>query len=399
MPSRWLALALLLCVATTLALPPAASAIPVFARRYAVSCAQCHDPIPRLSAFGEMFAGHGFRMVAGELPADTLVTDDPLLALGRTLPLAMRFDAHVQAYGSRPVESDVQAPYGLKLLSSASLSPSISYYFYFFLAERGEVGGVEDAFVMWNDVGGRPLDVSLGQFQVSDPLFKRELRLMFDDYAIYRARMGDQPADLTYDRGVLAAFDWRGFTLTAEVVNGNGKGAADAGRFDDDRNKNFFGHVSRDLVPGLRVGAMGYLGWQDRDRAAGDVRNEFWYAGADATVDLGPVQLNGQFMRRHDAAPTFDPLERDSRLDGGFAEVLVVPPGQRWYGFALWNRLSADRPILDPRMGGPAGVDRYHAVSGGLGWLVQRNARAQVEGFWDFEREEVRWTLSTILAH
>lgn len=399
MPSRWLALIALVAVAATLALPPGAGAVPVFARRYAVSCVQCHDPIPRLNAFGEMFAGHGFRMVAGESPADTVQTDDDLLALGRSLPLAIRLDAHVQAYGSRPVESDFQSPYGLKLMSSAPLSPSLSYYFYFFLAERGEVGGIEDAFVMWNDVGGRPLDVSFGQFQVSDPLFKRELRLMFDDYAVYRARMGEQQADLTYDRGLLAALDWGGFTITAEVVNGNGKGAADGGRFDDDRNKNLFGHVSRDLVPGLRLGAMGYAGWQDRDPAAGDVRNRFWYAGADATVDVGPVQLNGQYLRRQDRAPTFDAAEPESRLDGGFVEVLLIPPAQRWYAFALWNRLAADRPVLDPRMGGPAGVDRYHAASGGIGWLVQRNARAQVEGIWDFEQEAVRWTLSAVVAH
>jgi hypothetical protein len=399
MSRRWFAFVLLSVTFAVPLLPSAASAIPVFGRRYGVSCAQCHDPIPRLNAFGEMFAGHGLRMVAGESPTDTIPTDDALLALGRTLPLAVRFDAHLQAYGTEPVESDFQAPFGLKLLSSAPLSPSLSYYFYFFLAERGEVGGVEDAFLMWNDVGGRPFDLSFGQFQISDPLFKRELRLMFDDYAAYRARMGDQQADLTYDRGFLAAFDWQGFTLTGEIVNGNGRGAANGGRFDDDRNKNLFGHVTRDIVPGLRVGAMGYLGWQDRDPGAGDVRNEFWYAGVDATVNAGPVQVNGQYLRRHDEAPTFDALEPDSKLDAGFVEFLLVPPAQRWYAFALWNHLEADRPILDPRMGGPAGVDRYSSFSGGVGWLVQRNARLQVEGLWDLELEDMRWTVSTIFAH
>lgn len=397
MPRRWFAFVLLVLTGTAL-VPSVSQAIPAFARRYAVSCAQCHDPIPRLNAFGEMFAGHGFRMVAGEAPADTLATDDPLLALGRTLPLAVRFDAHVQAYGKDPVDPDFQAPFGLKLLSSAPLSPSLSYYFYFFLAERGEVGGVEDAFLMWNDVGGRPLDLSFGQFQVSDPLFKRELRLMFDDYAVYRARMGEQKADLTYDRGFLAALDWRGFTVTAELVNGNGKGAAADGWFDDDPNKNLFGHVTRDVVPGLRVGAMGYYGWQKPPGLAG-ADNTFWYAGVDATLDAGPVQVNGQYLRRQDEAPTFDPLEAESKLDGAFVEVLLVPPAQRWYAFALWNRLEADRPILDPRMGGPAGVDRYSSFSGGAGWLAMRNVRVQLEGLWDFDQEDMRWTVSTVFAH
>lgn len=399
MSRRWFSLVLLSVLLASPLLSSTADAIPAFARRYSVSCTQCHDPIPRLNAFGELFAGHGFRMVAGESPADTIPTDDALLALGRTLPLAIRFEAHMQAYGSAPVESDFQSPFGLKLLSSAPLSPSLSYYFYFFLAERGEVGGVEDAFVMWNDVGGRSFDVSFGQFQVSDPLFKRELRLMFDDYAVYRARMGDQAADLTYDRGFLAALDWQGFTLTGEVVNGNGKGAADGGRFDDDRNKNLFGHVTRDIVPGLRVGAMGYLGWQQENRPGLGSDNRFWYAGVDATLDAGPLQVNGQYLRRQDDAPTFDLGEPESKLDGAFVEFLLVPPAKRWYAFALWNRLEADRPILDPRMGGPAGVDRYSSFSGGAGWLVQRNARVQVEGLWDFELDDMRWTVSTIVAH
>lgn len=399
MSRRWFAFVLLSVTFAAPLLPSPAEAIPAFARRYGVSCSQCHDPIPRLNAFGEMFAGHGFRMVAGESPTDTLPTDDPLLALGRTLPLAIRFDAHVQLVGKDPVDPDFQAPFGLKLLSSAPLSPSLSYYFYFFLAERGEVGGVEDAFVTWNDVGGRPLDLSFGQFQVSDPLFKRELRLMYDDYAVYRARMGDQAADLTYDRGFLAALDWQGFTLTAEVVNGNGKGAADNGWFDDDPNKNLFAHVTRDVVPGLRVGAMGYYGWQDRDAPTMVADNQFWYVGVDATLDIGPVQVNGQYLRRHDNAPGFGALEPDSQLDGGFVEALLVPPAKRWYAFALWNHLEADRPILDPRMGGLAGVDRYSSVSGGAGWLAQRNVRLQAEGLWDFGLEDMRWTVSTILAH
>lgn len=398
MPRRWFVFVLL---SSTLAvsLPPAvAEAIPVFARRYSVSCSQCHDPIPRLNAFGDLFAGHGLRMVAGESPTDTLPTDDPLLALGRSLPLAVRFDAHVQLVGKDPADPDFQAPFGLKLLSSAPLSPALSYYFYFFLSERGEVGGVEDAFVQWNDVGGRPLDLSFGQFQISDPLFKRELRLMYDDYAAYRARMGDQRADLTYDRGFLVALDALGFTVTAELVNGNGRGAADNGWFDDDPNKNLFAHVTRDIVAGVRVGAMGYAGWQ-KAGTAGAADNRFWYAGVDATLDVGPVQLNGQYLRREDEHPTFDPLEARSTLDGGFVEALLVPAGERWYAFALWNRLKADRPILDPRMGGPAGVSDYASVSGGAGWLAQRNVRVQLEGLWDFELEDMRWTVSTILAH
>jgi len=48
---------------------------------------------------------------------------------------------------------------------------------YFLLSERGEVAGLEDAYVQFTDVAGTGVALLLGQFQVSDPLFKRELRL------------------------------------------------------------------------------------------------------------------------------------------------------------------------------------------------------------------------------
>ena len=87
--------------------------------------------------------------------------------------------------------TDFQTPWLLKVISSAPLSRNLSYYFYFMISERGETGAIEDAFVLWNDIGGRPVDLAVGQFQVSDPLFKRELRLMNEDYAIYRAHIGE----------------------------------------------------------------------------------------------------------------------------------------------------------------------------------------------------------------
>uniref|UniRef100_A0A832MND9 Uncharacterized protein n=1 Tax=Eiseniibacteriota bacterium TaxID=2212470 RepID=A0A832MND9_UNCEI len=379
-----------------------AGAMPAFARRYGTSCASCHAPFPRLGGIADMFAGHGFRMAPGETPSDTIETGDALLALGRALPLAVRFDAHAQLHGDGPPEADFQTPYGLKLLSSAPLSKDLSYYFYFFLYERGEVGGVEDAFVMWNDVAGRPVDLVVGQFQVSDPLFKRELRLAYDDYVIYRARVGDQPTDLTYDRGAMAIADVAGFTVTAMAVNGNGRAGAQSNRrLDDDPIKNVAGHVTRDLVPGtLRAGAFGYFGAQDGESAGGAAaRNRVWMAGADATLGRGPFELNLQFLHREDDAPTFDPAGPRVKVDGGFAEALWVPEGSRWYGFALYNLITADRPLLDPRMGGASGVDRYETIAGGAGYLLQRNARLQVEGFWDFEAEEMRWTGTIVAAY
>jgi hypothetical protein len=243
---RWgITLAALLALATLL--PGPASAIPAFARRYKVSCQTCHDPFPKLNDFGAQFAANGYRMSPTEEPMDTIGTGDELLALMKDVPLAVRLEMYAQAYANGDVATDFQYPYGVKVLSGGAISKKISYYFYTFLVERGDIGGVEDAFLHINDIGGVPFDLAVGQFQVSDPLFKRELRLEFEDYAVYRARVGDVPVDLTYDRGLMGLADLAGFTVTAEVLNGSGIGGAQANRrYDTDASKNFFLHVTRD---------------------------------------------------------------------------------------------------------------------------------------------------------
>ncbi len=378
-----------------------AEEIPAFARRYGLSCNACHNPIPKVNAFGESFAGNGFRLVANEPARDTIDTGDRLLELPRNVPLAVRLDAYIQAYNNGRSASDFKTPYNLKILSGGPIAKDLSYYFYFFLFERGEVGGIEDAFLHFNDIAGAPVDIAVGQFQISDPMFKRELRLEFEDYAIYRTRIGLQPADLTYDRGIMVSADALGATFTGEIVNGNGKGAAgEDRRLDNDPLKSVFGHVSRDVSGALRLGVMGYWGKQEGQVTEDDplVRNTVWMVGGDATLTVGPVEINGQYIHREDSAPTFGPDEERSKTDGGFVEVLLLPPGSRWYGLALYNLVESNSGLLDVRLGGPSQTSRYQSLTAGVGHILRRNFRLLGEFTWDTELTEGRWTIGAVTA-
>ncbi|NIM49784.1 MAG: hypothetical protein GTN62_05945 [Gemmatimonadales bacterium] len=377
-----------------------ASGIPAFARRYRVSCNLCHTVIPKVSPFGEVFAGNGFRMSPNETPRDTVNTGDALLQLFRDVPLAMRLDAYAQAYINGSAATDLQTPYNLKILSGGTISNKLSYYLYFFFFERGEIGGIEDAFVYVNDLGGKPVDVAVGQFQVSDPMFKRELRLESQDYAIYRARIGRQPADLTYDRGIMVLAEVAGFTITGELLNGNGKGPAEPDRrLDNDPIKNVFGHVTRELTPNVRLGAMGYYGRQRGTVDPGPtVQNTLWMVGGDATISLGPIEVNAQYVHREDDAPNFVANEPKAVANGGLAELIIHPPGSRWYGVALYNLVDANLPLLDVRLGGPKDVTRYQTLTAGAGYVLRRNFRVLAEGTWDLELKEARWTLGLTTA-
>jgi len=371
------------------------NAIPAFARRYGQSCTLCHSAIPKLNQTGEMFAGHGFRMAPGEAMIDSVAQDDTLLMLPSSFPLALRVDSRFAADTDESQDmTDFQAPWVIKVLSSSPLSRDLSYYFYFLMNERGDVAGAEDAFIYWNDVGGRPLDFAIGQFQVSDPLFKRELRLPIEDYVIYRARVGAQRANLAYERGVMAMCEPAGFLLTLAVVNGNGLPGGEP-FLDDDPEKNVFGHLTRDLASSVRIGALGYFGRQ----RSGGVRNELWMAGADATLSAGVFELNLQYVHREDDRPTFTAGEATAITDGGFAELLVMPPASRWYGYALYNRVENDRALLDPGGGAPGNAEKYETAAVGAGYLLRRNLRLYGEALADMQRDAGRFTIGATFGY
>ena len=376
--------------------PEPAGAIPAFARRYKVSCQLCHNPIPKLTDFGLQFAANGYRFAAKEEPQDSIATGDELLTLLKEVPLAIRLDMYAQLYADGNAAVDFQTPYGLKLLSGGAVTKKISYYFYTFLVERGDIGGVEDAFIHVNDIAGAPVDFMAGQFQVSDPLFKRELRLEFEDYAVYRTRLGLVPANLTYERGLMATADLAGFTLTGQVLNGNGVEPAQPNRhFDVDASKNVFGHITRDIVSALRLGVFGYYG-----RSHGnDLTNETRMFGIDGTLSFGLVEINGQYIQRRDDQPTYTAGEPEVTMNGGFGEVIVRPAGSRVFGYGLYNLVSADQPLIDVGEGGPPNASRYETVAGGVGYLASRNVKVNTEVQYDLEQESTRFTLGLVLAY
>ena len=391
--------------------------IPAFARKYGLSCSVCHAPAPRLTAAGEAFAANGFEFQVGEEPRDTVGTGDPLLRLQRTLPLAVRFDAYAQFLSNRRAEqasSDLQLPWVMKLLSGGQVADKISYYVYFLLTERGEVAGLEDAYIQFTDVAGSGINVQVGQFQVSDPMFKRETRLSYEDYHAYRVRVGEARADLTYDRGLMATYSpWSGADLALEVVSGQGlRAATNARQYDADNGKNGVLRFSQELGP-LRVGAFGYAG---SERSNG-VRNHIAMWGPDATLSLGTAaELNVQYLRRRDDDAFYGSCTVATPCPGGrvrpfkttvssaFAEAIVSPrgPAGRVFLSALYNWIDADAPVVSLRLGEeatpPGFLSRYRTGALGLHYVLRRNVRLMGEAGWDFERDQGRLIAGTMVA-
>ncbi len=343
--------------------------IPAFARKYSMTCKTCHSPFPKLKSYALDFAGNGFQLKDKDAPRYYVNTGDAELSLIRDVPLAIRLEGYVTYNNGESDKPDFYAPSVFKLLSGGALTNDVAYYVYYIL-ENGEAGKIEDAWLMFNNLFGSELDVSIGQFQVCDPIFKRELRLTREDYLIYKLKPGNSRVDLTYDRGLMFAYGFdSGTDITLEVINGSGIGEGFMdGNFDNDKYKNLFGVVSQDVGEHFRIGALGYLGKEKQMSSLDDLyrTNDIWMIGGDATVSVDPIELNVQYVERKDGNPTFEPGAAKIKSRGAFGECILRPEGDdsKWYAVALFNWIESDLTEYNTK-----------SLGAGLGYMLRRNIR------------------------
>ena len=369
---------------------PEATAIPAFARKYGFSCSTCHAPVPRLKAYGEDFAANGFKLPDDEEPIRAYRdVGDPLLLLQRELPVAVRFDAYaLQGIGDDDY-ADLQTPWGAKLLSGGQVASNVGYYFYFYMNEAGEVAGIEDAYIHFNNLMGAPLDIMVGQFQISDPLMKRELRLTYEDYLAYKVQPGVSLTKLTYDRGVMVTYDTPfGLGLVGEVVNGNGKPEADGGLYDGDKDKAYAFRGIYGLGP-LNVGGFWYgtKEWLQVNPGDPFFANEVTYWGPDFNLSVadGRYNLSGQYLMRTDTDAGSGLL--DIETEGYIGEFVWLPRGEdgRMALTALYNRITSDDAAL-----------AYETATLSGSYLLARNLRLMAEFTQDMERDSGRLLLGFV---
>ena len=367
----------LLIIIILLLIPSKTNAIPAFARKYQISCQVCHSPaLPRLKAFGDDFAGNGFRMTEYESPRYFIQqAGDDKLSLLRELPLAIRIDGFASYNFGNEGSTDFGAPFVLKILSGGEISDKLSYYFYFLLNERGSVAGVEDAFLIYNDFLGSGINLYLGQFQVSDPLFKSELRFTLEPYKIYGAAPGNSTTDMKYDRGIIFEKGFKsGTDLTGQIVNGCGIGEADGNYlFDKDKYKNFMLRLDQSVGKSLSVGLFAYTGKEllhGTGSGYADAINDIRIYGPDLKINIDEkLILNMQLIWRTDSKVFTGNSElpvEDINTSGGFAEVIYAPKGDmsKWYLTGLANWVGSDDDLLD-----------YSSATLHAGYLLRRNMR------------------------
>lgn len=397
-------LASVFLVAVATLAPTPASAMPAFARQYNISCAACHSAFPKLNAFGEFFADQNFKLPNWR--DTTMDVGDSQLALPKSLPLALRAQSFVQWRDSADIDPatgptgndasfDFQSPYLIKLLASAPLSDHISFYFYGIFAEKGGNGEalIEDAWFRHDDLFGSGIGAMLGQFQVSDLMFPREVRLTFQDFYAYRA------AGVTYERGVILDRAFGPVDVAVGAVNGNGieqnfaidsPGYRRPDRlFDNDSDKSIFGRIGTAVGP-VGVGLFGLAGEQ---RSAGGLAGtdagtrstDKWIAGLDLSGSVGPtVHWYAQGLWNNwdnflDSVPT-----EDYQWFGGFAGLDYIR-NDRWAFSLLYNYADAGDFDDTGTIFKGIGINSFTA---GASYYFMRNVKAVLEVNADLMRKD-----------
>jgi hypothetical protein len=363
-------------------------AIPSFARKYQISCQVCHSPVARLKPFGETFASDGYRLTQYESPRYFIQVGDDKLSLLRELPIAVRFDGMASADLKKSGKADFGTPFILKLMSGGELSDKLSYYFYFLMSEAGEMVGVEDAFLMYHDLFGTGVNFSIGQFQVCDPLYKRENRLTLEDARILTIIPGNSTASLTYDRGVM--FDYEipklNTQFIAEILNGSGIGSAgEKLLFDKDKFKNLMGIISQPIGKSLKLGIFGYMGREhiSAPSVPAFFNSDIRIFGPSLNLDINEkLIVNLHYLKRSDSwvyIQNENEVIPDIVTQGGFAEIIFCPKGDasKWYLTGLFNWVDSDLSEL-----------KYKSATIHVGYILRRNFRLFSECTWRSGEDE-----------
>lgn len=354
-------------------------AIPAFARKYSMTCKTCHAPFPKLKEYGEEFAGNGFVLKDKDAPRFFMETGDDELSLLRDLPLALRIEGYVTQNKEKSNVTDMYMPHLFKILSGANLGGNVSYYLYYIL-EEGKPGKLEDAYLFFNNLFGSELDIAAGQFQVCDPIAKRELRLSRDDYMILKARPGSSVINLAYDRGVMLSYGLpTGTDLFVQVVNGNGIGGVQAfDNFDSDKHKNFFLMAMQDVAGLFSLGGYLYTGKEDMASGVSTITSSVNIFGGNATASFGPFNFTGVYLVRKDKGTLVGASTTDLNTSGGFGELIYLPDGDdsKWYAGGLFNLIKSDDPATELK-----------TISAFTGYHLRRNIRLTGEFRQDLDKK------------
>jgi hypothetical protein len=361
MKSRVVLTSLVLSVVLSVIAPPGASAIPVFARKYGFNCTMCHSNMPRLNDFGQRYRMNGYQL-PGLVNIEKTVLESPAPVALRTAAgyTGTTFSKTARLF-NQPAGSDAPAPSNgsdfrvnsLDLLSAGQLGRNIGYLLVYVppMAEArgvaGQQGSLEMASIAFSNLGSSWFNVRVGRFEPAYVPFSVKRRLSVAPYAAYDATFAGGPAFSATQSGLeVTGHGLPRFEYAVGLIDGGQTNRPIDSPSDVYVRLATIIGAGEGQTAGHRVGLVGYLG---RARPSGadvaPLRQTFYRAGLDASLNLGPANLALQYLMAKDNK-AFWSHDKDVSYSGGFAELSWLPRIDL-VGFARADYLDA--PQVDNR--------------------------------------------------
>jgi hypothetical protein len=325
-------LTLALSAALTLLTMSPASAIPVFAHRYGLSCQTCHTVVPHLTQFGRMFLANGYR-IPGMKPKGAF-------------PVAVRVEStYASAGAADPDESSGPLPKAIvdeveAFVGGASGSRG-SYWVENYFIDGGEQGHLREAWYanrLTPDGAKVPVVARAGQFTLPLPLDPETFRETTQPYLIWGQTAGNNPFSFFPAKaGVQAQIGDPGRALSGSVnfIQGRepGSGLQPNGVDKMLTLERDYGDwtLSAYRYQGTReLQGLGYGGTFQ----VSNVGDSFWRNGYAAGWNHGKTEANAVYQIGHDSSAD---LYHDSLMSsGGFVQVRRDLNGHS-FALARWD--------------------------------------------------------------
>jgi hypothetical protein len=311
-----LLVALVLAAGAGLA-PRPASAIPVFAHRYGLTCQACHTEVPHLTPFGEAFLANGYRM--------------PGLKAKPAFPAAVRIQL---GYSSAAAPADAPLPRTIvdevEFLIGGSAGSRGSYWTELYAVDGGRVGRARDVWAAWRATpdGARiPLTIRAGQMTLPLPVDPETFRETTDHYAIWDQTAGRNPFTFFAPKigAEIALGDARrGLSGTVSVLAGH-----DPGSGLPTHGQDTFATLQH-TAGELTVSAYRY----DGSRRPNVHDDRFWRTGYGLGWERRGTRIDAVYQSGNDtSAGTFGEAVQSS---GGFVQVRQAL-SDRTFALARWD--------------------------------------------------------------
>ena len=222
----WIVILVLVALVGVL-FPPAADAVPAFARKYDVSCNACHTRHPRLNSFGQRFLENGYQMPGTEDggSVEKSLFGGPLNGatlgeIGNYFAVRVRGDIQQASFREETEATDdvdIIMPNVVNLFFAGTATKNISFFLEGeYATQEGHGGGLifERAFLVFSNLGGQQIaNIKVGEFDPSSmysfPTHRQQLNPIPPD-----AHTDDFPPEINRAPLLPLAFSAKMFGLT-----------------------------------------------------------------------------------------------------------------------------------------------------------------------------------------